>query len=77
LQHEIYFLLQTEKILRRKKFEIFSYAAIGIVFILLVLMLTKTIPVEWYYYVLGFSIILLVIRLVFRIYFAVQDRKNK
>lgn len=63
--------------MKRKKFEYFSYGAIALVFILLVLMLTKTIPVEWYYYVLGFSIILLVIRLVFRIYFAVQDRKNK
>ena len=66
-----------DTLLRRKKFEIFSYTAIGVVFILLILMLTKTIPVEWYYYVLGFSIILLMLRLVFRIYFAVQDRKNK
>ena len=63
--------------MRRKNFEIFSYATIGLVFILLILMLTKTIPVEWYYYVLGFSILLLVIRLIFRIYFAVQDRKLK
>lgn len=63
--------------MKRKKFEYFSYAAIGLVFILLVLMLTRTIPAEWYYYVLGFSIVLLLVRLIFRIYFAVQDRKIK
>ncbi len=63
--------------MKRKKFEYFSYAAVGLVFVLLILMLTQTIPTEWYYYVLGFSIILLLVRLIFRIYFAVQDRKVK
>jgi len=62
--------------LKRKAFEYYSYIAIGLIFILLVLMLIRVIPEPLYFYVLGFSILLLLIRLYFRIYFAVQDRKN-
>ncbi|MEO8398460.1 MAG: hypothetical protein ABI550_01455 [Ignavibacteriaceae bacterium] len=61
----------------RKKFEIYSYVSIGIVAVLLVLMIFKLVPNAWFIYILGFSIILMVIRFSLRIYYGIQDRKNK
>lgn len=60
--------------MNRKVFEKLSYAAIGIVAILLVLMLTNIIPRSANLYVLFFAVFLLVLRLVFRVIFFVKDR---
>ncbi|MBZ0198394.1 MAG: hypothetical protein K8H86_00885, partial [Ignavibacteriaceae bacterium] len=57
-------------------FELLTYLAMGIVVVFLILMLTKSVPVGWFVYILGFSILLLIFRLVFRIYFIIQARKN-
>lgn len=61
--------------MNRKSFEKLSYAAIGVVAILLVLMLTNMIPRSANIYVLLFAVILLVLRLVFRVLYFVKDRK--
>lgn len=59
----------------KKLFEKLSYGAIGIVAVLLVLMLLKIIPREANLYVLFFAVMLLVLRLVFRVVFFIKDRK--
>ena len=60
----------------RKTFNIFSYLAIGLIFVFLMLMIFKAVPPEWFIYILGISIFLFLIRLFFRIYFIIQDRKK-
>jgi len=64
------------KFLTKRNFNIFTYVSIGIIVILLVLMLTKSIPVFWFKIFLGFSIFLFIVRIILRIYFSIQDKKE-
>lgn len=59
----------------RTLFEKLSYVALGIVFVLFVLMMTEAVPVWTYIYIVAFSIFLLVFRLGFRIYFIIKEKK--
>lgn len=59
----------------RTLFEKLSYLALGIVFVLFVLMMTEAVPVWTYIYIVAFSIFLLVFRLGFRIYFIIKEKK--
>jgi uncharacterized membrane protein len=60
----------------QKQFEIFSYFAIGIVAVLLILMFIQVIPVSWYITVLVFSLVLIGLRFALRFYFIIQSKKN-
>ena len=62
--------------MNRKIFTIYSYTSVAFVFILLILMLTEAVPESWYTYMIGLAIILFIIRLIFRVYFYLHDRKK-
>jgi len=70
-------MASTDKILTRKNFNIYTYISLSIIILLLALMLTRTLPVEYYVPVLIVSLVLFVIRLVLRIYLSVQDKKEQ
>ena len=59
-----------------RTFNIYSYGALIIVAILLLLMVTKAVPTEWNFYLLGVSILLFIVRIVLRIYFSAQQKKS-
>lgn len=61
----------------QKKFEIFSYASIGFVALVLILMFAKVIPISLYVPVLVFCLILIAIRFALRFYFIFKDKKSK
>jgi cell division protein FtsW (lipid II flippase) len=63
--------------LNKKYYDIFNYGSIAIVFIVLILMLAKAVPVEWFVPLAAFAIVLLIIRIFLRIYISVQNRKKK
>jgi NhaP-type Na+/H+ or K+/H+ antiporter len=65
------------KILTRKNFNIYTYTAISIIIVLLALMVTKILPVEYFVPVLVVSILLFIIRLFLRIYLSIQDKKEQ
>jgi len=65
------------KILTRKNFNIYTYISLSIIILLLALMVTRTLPVEYYVPVLIVSLVLFIIRLVLRIYLSVQDKKEQ
>ena len=64
------------KFLTKRNFNVFTYVSITIIAILLVLMLTVSIPVFWVKIFLGFSIFLFIVRIILRIYFSIQDKKE-
>ena len=70
-------MASTDKILTRKNFNIYTYISLSTIILLLALMLTRTLPVEYYVPVLIVSLVLFVIRLVLRIYLSVQDKKEQ
>jgi len=70
-------MASTDKILTRKNFNIYTYISLSIIILLLALMVTRTLPVEYYVPVLIVSLVLFVIRLVLRIYLSVQDKKEQ
>ncbi len=57
-----------------KSFNIFNYASLAIVALLVILMLTEAVPRESFIYLLAFAVILLIVRIILRINFI---RKNK
>jgi len=61
----------------KKYYNIFNYGSLIIVLILLILMLTKLVPVTWYIYFVSFGILLLVIRIILRIYITVKYGNKK
>ena len=61
----------------RELFEKLSYAAIGVVALLLLLMIGRFVPEYLNPYFLGTSIGLLVVRFAGRAYFLVKDAKEK
>jgi len=62
--------------LSKKFYDIFNYGSLAIVFIILILMLTKAIPVEWFVYLASFAILLLILRIFFRISISVKNRNK-
>ncbi len=54
------------KILTRKNFNIYTYTAISIIIVLLALMVTKILPVEYFVPVLVVSILLFIIRIILK-----------
>ncbi len=57
--------------------DIVNYSTIFIIAILLVLVLFKLVPNDWYITLLIISLGLLVIRIMFRAYFIYQNKKMK
>lgn len=58
-------------------YKYFNYGSLVLVLIILVLMLTKAVPSGWFVYLLGFAIVIFIVRLIFRIYLIMQSRKIK
>lgn len=61
--------------LNKKTYNIFNYASMTAIVILLVLMLTKTVPTGSNVYILGFAFLILILRIVFRL--IVSSKINK
>lgn len=61
--------------LNKKTYNIFNYASMTAIVILLVLMFTKTVPTGSYVYILGFAFLILILRIVFRL--IVSSKINK
>jgi hypothetical protein len=62
--------------LNKKLYDIFNYGSLIVVFGLLVIMLTKAVPVEWFVYIASFAIVLLIVRIFLRIKISLQNRKK-
>lgn len=58
-------------------YKIFNYASLGIVLVFIVLMLTKTVPREWYVTLVYIGIGLLVLRIISRILITSYQKKLK
>jgi len=61
--------------LNKKTYNIFNYASMTAIVILLVLMFTKTVPTGSNVYILGFAFLILILRIVFRL--IVSSKINK
>lgn len=61
--------------LNKKTYNIFNYASMTAIVVLLVLMFTKTVPTESNVYILGFAFLILILRIVFRL--IVSSKINK
>ena len=61
--------------LNKKTYNIFNYASMTAIVILLVLMLTKTVQTGSNVYILGFAFLILILRIVFRL--IVSSKINK
>ena len=64
------------KILTKQNFNLFTYFSIAVVTVFLILMLTKVLPVKSFKFVIGISVFLFIIRIILRIYFTIQERKE-
>ena len=64
------------KILTKRNFNIFTYVSIVIIIVLLLLILAKSVSLFWVKIFLGVSIFLFIVRIVLRIYFSHQDKKE-
>ena len=60
-----------------KSFNIFNYASLAVVALLVVLMLTDAVPHESYIYLLVFALVLLVVRIILRIIFIRKNNKQQ
>lgn len=60
-----------------KWYKYFNYGSIIVIAILLLLMLTETVPKETFFEILIFAIALLLLRVVFRVYFLFKSKKAK
>lgn len=61
--------------LNAKTYNIFNYASLIAIIILLILMFTKTVPSEANVYILGFAFLIFILRIVFRL--IVSSKINK
>ncbi|OGU32758.1 MAG: hypothetical protein A2057_15485 [Ignavibacteria bacterium GWA2_35_9] len=61
----------------KKYYDFFNYSSLIIVFILLVLMLTRSVPTGWFIYFVSFGILLLIVRIILRIYIAIKYSNQK
>lgn len=62
--------------MNKKFYEIFNYSSLIVVLGVLILMLTKAVPVEWFVYLASFAIVLIIIRIFLRIKISLQTRKK-
>jgi len=62
--------------LNRKFYNIFNYSSLILVLILLILMLTKAVPVEWFVPIASFAILLLIVRIFLRISMSMKERSK-
>lgn len=62
--------------MNKKFYDFFNYGSLIVVFILLILMLTESVPRNWFVPFASFAIVLLVIRIILRIYISIKN-KNK
>jgi predicted membrane channel-forming protein YqfA (hemolysin III family) len=58
-------------------YKYFNYGSIIVIAILLLLMLTETVPKESFFGILIFAIALLLLRVIFRVYFVMKSKKAK
>lgn len=57
-------------------FNIFNYSSLGIVIVLVVLMYTQIAPRESFIYIVVFALLLLAARIVLRVYYIKQSKKD-
>lgn len=57
-------------------YKYFNYGSIIVIAILLLLMLTETVPKESFFGILIFAIALLLLRVIFRVYFVMKSKKT-
>lgn len=58
-------------------YKYFNYGSIAVIAILLLLMLTDSVPKESFFGLLIFAIVLLLLRVIFRVFFAIKYKKEK
>jgi hypothetical protein len=54
----------------------YSFIFLSVIFILLLLVFFRTVPEEWYIYIMILTIILAGVYIYFRVYFALQNKKR-
>jgi len=58
-------------------YKIFDYGSIVLIIVLIALVFFKLVPVEWYITLIIISLILLVIRILFKAYFLILKKRNQ
>lgn len=58
-------------------YKYFNYGSIALIAVLLLLMLTETVPKESFFGILVFAIVVLLLRVLFRVYFVIKSKKDK
>ncbi|HSR18910.1 MAG TPA: hypothetical protein VLM39_12530 [Ignavibacteriaceae bacterium] len=54
----------------------YSFIFLSVIFILLLLVFFRTVPEEWYIYILILTLILAGVYIYFRVYFVMQNKKR-
>ncbi|HSR17790.1 MAG TPA: hypothetical protein VLM39_06825 [Ignavibacteriaceae bacterium] len=54
----------------------YSFIFLSVIFILLLLVFFRTVPEEWYIYIMILTLILAGVYIYFRVYFVVQNKKR-
>lgn len=57
-------------------YKYFNYGSIALIALLLILMLTETVPKESFFLILVFAIAVLLLRVILRVYFVVKSKKG-
>lgn len=58
-------------------FEYFSYAVMGVVILLIILLYSHIIPVQYYTFVIIFCIALILVRFILRFYLHIKEKKTE
>ena len=66
-----------EKMISRRAFNWITYISLVVIFLLLIGMLTRVIPREYYIYALTVAILLFALRIVLRVQFFIQERRGR
>lgn len=61
----------------RRAFNWITYISLVVIFLLLIGMLTRVIPREYYIYALTVAILLFALRIVLRVQFLIQERRGR
>jgi hypothetical protein len=62
--------------LLKKFFDIYNYGSLGVVVVILILILTKAIPVGWFKPLVWFAVVLFLIRMTLRFYFIYKNKQE-
>jgi hypothetical protein len=54
----------------------YSFIFLSVIFILLLLVFFRTVPEEWYIYIMILTLILAGVYIYFRVYFVIQNKKR-